>query len=114
MFYKKSLGRYGETIALKYYQRQGYKKIANNFYTRYGELDLVLRKNQTILVVEVKTRTNLQFGWAEESINNKKLTNINKAYQIISRQQSLPQYYQLEICIIELRDNRTQVYRFEI
>ena len=71
MFYKKSLGQLGEQIALSYYQKLGYKLVIKNYYSRYGELDLVLIKNHQITIVEVKTRSGKQFSWPEESIDNK-------------------------------------------
>ena len=48
MLYKKSLGKYGEKIALEYYRKLGYKLIRQNYYCRWGELDLVLIKNKQI------------------------------------------------------------------
>mgnify|MGYP005662405913 FL=1 len=48
MLNKKSLGQYGERIALSYYQKLGYKLITQNYYSRYGELDLVLKKDNKI------------------------------------------------------------------
>ncbi len=103
---KKSLGRYGENIARRHYQRLGWQVISQNYWTRYGELDLVLEKNKQILIVEVKTRTNYNFGWAEESINQKKLNNIYKAYQKIQLEKNLPPDYQLEICIIQISNGQ--------
>ena len=112
MFYKKELGRRGENIALKYYQAKGYKKVYQNFSTRYGELDLVLRKNQAILVVEVKTRTSDKFGYGEESISNKKLNSIEKSYQMLAKNQEISPFYELEICIVEITKYKTSIQIF--
>ena len=100
-FYKQQLGQRGEIIARNYYQSLGFNIICQNFYTRYGELDLVLQKDKQILVVEVKTRSNTKFGWAEESINDQKLQRIDQSYQILQADKGLPEFYQLEICIIK-------------
>ena len=100
--WKKKIGNLGEQIAKKYYQNIGYKVLKQNYYTRYGEIDLVLEKNRQILVVEVKTRTNHRFGWAEESINDKKIDNINHTYYILCSKEGLSSDYTLEICIIEI------------
>ena len=70
---KKNLGKIGENIALKYYQKNGYQLLAKNFFTRYGEIDLLLKKDNYYLAVEVKTRTNKKFGDAEECINHHKI-----------------------------------------
>lgn len=51
------LGRTGEAIAAKYYIRQGYLLLNHNYHTRFGELDLILYKENTVVFAEVKTRT---------------------------------------------------------
>ena len=99
--YKQQLGAWGEDIAKSYYQKLGYQIIAQNFSTRYGELDLVFIKANKILVVEVKTRSSLAFGFAEESISRNKLQNLRTAYQILSRRNSLPADFEMEICVVE-------------
>lgn len=114
MLYKKLLGQYGEKIALKYYQELDYKLIVQNYYSRYGELDLVLIKNKQILVVEVKTRSTKQFYWPEESINNKKINNIYKTYHILSSRESLPEFFNLEALIIEISKQTAKIRRYQI
>ncbi|MBT4349665.1 YraN family protein [bacterium] len=111
---KKQLGQKGENIAAEYYQKLGYEIIARNFYTRYGELDLVLKKNNKILVIEVKTRTNHNFGYGEESISDKKLHNIYIAHKILREQQNLPTFFEIEVCVIYTYYNRYTIDRFII
>ena len=54
-------GRRGERAAARYYIRQGCTLLAHNYAIRQGELDLVLKDPEgTIIVCEVKTRTNPQ------------------------------------------------------
>lgn len=109
----KKIGKLGEEIAKKYYKNLGYQVISQNFYTPYGELDLVLQKNNIILVVEVKTRTKHSFGWAEETINSKKLANIDHTYYILQVKKDLPEHYLLEICIIELIAKKATIKRIK-
>ena len=55
---KRSVGNAGENLAVEYLQRAGYEVLDRNFYTRYGELDLVARTPEDDLAfVEVKYRT---------------------------------------------------------
>jgi Holliday junction resolvase-like predicted endonuclease len=111
---KKLLGQRGEQIVLHYYQKLGYKLISKNYYSRYGELDLVLIKKNQITVVEVKTRCGYQFSWAEESINTKKITNIYKTYQKLARAKKLPEWFNLEALIIELAKGQAIIRRYQI
>ncbi|MBT4516310.1 MAG: YraN family protein [Candidatus Komeilibacteria bacterium] len=114
MLNKKSLGQYGERIALSYYQKLGYKLITQNYYSRYGELDLVLKKDNKITVVEVKTRYGPQFYWPEESISNKKINNIYITYQLLARQEKLSEFFYLDAFIIEINGSKAKIRRYQI
>ena len=111
---KKALGYYGENLALKYYQKLHYKLIAKNYYSRCGELDLVLEKNKQIIVVEVKTRSTNKFLWAEESIDNKKIEKIRRTYEILAHQKKLPRFFELEALIIQINGNRATIRRYQL
>jgi putative endonuclease len=54
----KELGRTGEALAAEHFSRLGYRVVARNHRTRWGELDLVLvdEEADTIVFCEVKTR----------------------------------------------------------
>ena len=54
----KSFGRRGEDLAARHFERLGYRVLARNHQTRWGELDLVLadESDRTIVFCEVKTR----------------------------------------------------------
>jgi len=68
------LGRRGEGIAAGYLTGQGYEILARNWRTAGGELDLVARDGEWLVVVEVRTRRaaasgeGLRFGAPEQSI----------------------------------------------
>jgi len=72
------LGSQGEDMAAKYLQKQGYKILQRNFRSRYGEIDIICTLEQSVIFVEVKTRTNTSFGSPEESITKTKRQHIHK------------------------------------
>lgn len=52
------IGRTGEAVAARYYQKQGCELVAHNYCTRMGEIDLILREpDGTLVLCEVKTRS---------------------------------------------------------
>jgi putative endonuclease len=67
-----ALGRDGEQLAAEWYLANGYDVLARNWRCRDGEIDLVLRKNRTIVFCEVKTRTTAAFGTPAEAITRQK------------------------------------------
>jgi putative endonuclease len=50
------LGRRGEQLAAEHLQRLGYELVERNFRTRWGELDIVARRGETLVFCEVKAR----------------------------------------------------------
>lgn len=65
-------GKYGEELASAYLQSQGYQIIFRNFYSKYGELDIVAKKNNCLVFIEVKTRTQDRFGSPGEAVDARK------------------------------------------
>jgi len=74
--HKLTVGKKGEGIARKYLEGKGYKIIEQNYKTKYGEIDLVAKKNNELVFVEVRTKIGEDFGAPEQTINRKKLTKL--------------------------------------
>jgi putative endonuclease len=70
--HNQKIGRWGEEIAAEYLQEKGYQLVDRNFRTPYGEIDLIVRRDEITIFVEVKTRTSARFGYPEESITPRK------------------------------------------
>ena len=81
---KREIGFEFEELAKKYLIEKGMRYIESNFYTRYGEIDLIfIDKDEKILVfVEVRYRKNNEFGEPLETINEKKQEKIVISSQI--------------------------------
>ena len=57
------LGRLGEDLAVAHLERLGYEIVARNHRTRFGELDIVARDDDTLVFCEVKTRRGRGVPW---------------------------------------------------
>lgn len=66
------IGKWGEELATRLIQAQGYIIEARNYRTKYGEMDIIARKDETLVFIEVKTRTNRAYGLPEDSITRDK------------------------------------------
>ena len=82
----------GEEKIAWHYRIKGYKVIARNFSCRYGELDIVAQKRDTIAVVEVKTRKNSNFADAKDYVDYKKQARIKRATDIFLQLNKLTEY----------------------
>jgi len=56
MFARQSAGDFGEDVATAHLERHGYRIVARNFRTRFGEVDIIAANERFLLFVEVKTR----------------------------------------------------------
>lgn len=74
-------GKRGETRAAEFLQRQGFAIEARNFRSRSGELDLIARQNDLLLVVEVKSRRGQSHGRGAESVTWQKQQKIVRTTQ---------------------------------
>jgi putative endonuclease len=57
------LGACGEQVAAEHLERLGYEVVARNHRTRFGEIDLVAADDETLVIVEVKTRRGRGSPW---------------------------------------------------
>jgi putative endonuclease len=75
-------GAWGEELALRYLTRQGYTLVERNYRTRYGELDLIVRQNNTLVFVEVKLRRGTGFGDPLEAVTPHKQAKIRSLAEL--------------------------------
>lgn len=73
------LGVRGEKLACRFLRRKGYKILFRNFRGRTGgEVDVVCRDKDTLVFVEVKTRTREDFGRPLEAIDREQRKRISR------------------------------------
>ena len=76
---RRVLGRQGELEAERFLSAQGYEVLMRNYRCPAGELDLVVRDQDTLVFVEVRTQSGQKFGDPLESVTFRKQRQIIKA-----------------------------------
>ena len=76
--FRQALGASGEALAAEWYETNGYVVLDRNWRCREGELDLVVRKQRTIVFCEVKPRSNLTFGASPQAVTYEKRDRIRQ------------------------------------
>ena len=71
-------GTWGEAEVANYLRRRGYTLLAHGFHCRFGEIDLIARKDGVLCFVEVTTRTNLSCGLPREYVTPQKQQRLRK------------------------------------
>ncbi|MGE5329718.1 MAG: YraN family protein [Deltaproteobacteria bacterium] len=89
MPYNKELGKVGEEEARKYLLQNDYTIIKNNYTCKCGEIDIIAQKEEYIIFIEVKTRTNSNYGFPIESISLKKRKSIIKSAKVFLLQKKI-------------------------
>ena len=103
----KEKGAMGEEIAARYLANKGYRIIDRNYRTNIGEIDIIALKDDLLIFIEVKSRTNIIYGYPYEAVNWKKQEKIIKSSLIYMKHKKLKDY-QIRYDIIEiyLQNNR--------
>ncbi len=75
---KDDVGRAGEELAAAWLARAGLEVLDRNWRCRLGEIDLVARDGDDLVIVEVKARRTLTFGHPAEAVTTAKLQRLRR------------------------------------
>jgi putative endonuclease len=73
------LGKQGEELAVDFLQQNGYEILETNWTFQKAEIDIIAQKGTILAVVEVKTRSSLDFGLPQDFVKPKKIQLLVKA-----------------------------------
>ena len=73
------LGKLGEELAVEFLRKNGYEILETNWTFQKAEVDIIAQKDNTLAIVEVKTRSSLDFGLPQDFVKNKKIQLLVKA-----------------------------------
>ena len=108
-------GRKGEKEAVRFLKKNKFKILDTNYYTRFGEIDIVAydKKEKEFVFVEVKTRSNRAFGYPEDSVVGAKMERMERSAQIYIDKEKVKDNFRFDIIAIELVDeNNFEIKHF--
>ncbi|OCB69333.1 YraN family protein [Flavobacterium piscis] len=73
------LGKKGEELAVEFLRKEGYKILDRNWTFQKAEIDIIAQKESILAIVEVKTRSSLDFGAPQDFVKPKKIQLLIKA-----------------------------------
>lgn len=71
-------GTWGEAQVANYLRTHGYQLLAHSYHCRFGEIDLIAKKGKVLCFVEVKTRSNLDYGLPRDYVTAVKQEKLRK------------------------------------
>lgn len=66
-------------MAVEFLEKEGYEIIETNWRFQKAEVDIIAKKENTLAIIEVKTRSSLDFGLPQEFVKPKKIQLLVKA-----------------------------------
>lgn len=73
------LGKEGEKVAADFLRKEGYTILQTNYMFQKAEIDIIAQQGDVLAVVEVKTRSSIEFGLPQDFVKPKKIQLLVKA-----------------------------------
>jgi putative endonuclease len=101
-------GNHYENYACDFLQQQGLTCLYKNFRSRFGEIDLIMQHQQTLVFVEVKYRRSANFGSSAESVTYQKQQRLLTTANLFLRYQPHFANYPMRFDVMALRPSQHQ------
>jgi putative endonuclease len=100
---RRETGMLGEKLAGEFLGRNGYSILETNYRCPGGEIDIIARQKDTLVFIEVRTKTGRQFGVPEESITPAKMEKLRTvAAHYCQYHDDLPEARRIDVVAIEM------------
>ena len=107
------LGKIGEQLAIDYLLKNGYKIRERNYRYLKAEVDIIALKENTLVAIEVKTRTSNYFGNPEDFVTKKKIKLLVSAIDFYVTKRNLDVNVRFDIIAITLEKDTHKLEHFE-
>ena len=107
------LGKFGEELAVTFLQKNGYEILETNWFFDKAEIDIIAQKGTILAVVEVKTRSSLEFGLPQEFVKPKKIQLLVKAINEYVTQKDLDTEVRFDIIAIHKENSEFVIEHIE-
>ncbi len=107
------LGRKGEIVAVEYFVKKGFKILHTNWRYRKLEIDIVASNNKTLVIVEVKSRSNDYFESPKDAITFAKQKNLYNAAEYYTEIYDIDLEIQFDIVSIVFENGKHKLEHIE-
>ena len=98
------LGKLGEELAVEFLRKEGYRILEPNWMFQKAEIDILAQKENILAVVEVKTRSSLDFGLPQDFVKPKKIQLLVKAVDAFVSERDLDIQVRFDIIAVHKED----------
>ncbi len=107
------LGKFGEELAVEFLQQNGYAILETNWTFQKAEIDIIAQKENILAVVEVKTRSSIEFGLPQDFVKPKKIQLLVKAVNEYVISNDLDIEVRFDIIAIYKQENNYKIEHIE-
>lgn len=107
------VGKQGEAVAVKFLAKKGYDIITQNWRFQKAEIDIITKYKGQIVIVEVKTRTSLEFENPKEAVTVAKQKRIVKAADAYIQEQNIDLECRFDIVSVLIQGSKVDVEHIE-
>ena len=111
--HNKKLGEIGEEMAAAYLVKKGYKILDRNWHFHHLELDIVAMQGEMLVIVEVKTRANDEYGEPDIAVGKTKQRFMITSAEAYIQQHDLDVETRFDIISIVLSRKENQIEHIE-
>jgi len=113
MAIQQEVGDKGEQIAANYLLKLGYIILCKNFRAKKSEIDIICKEGNTIVFVEVKTRSSIKFGHPEEFVDTAKSAKIIEGAESYMRENNWDGAIRFDIISILIKNEKIEIKQFK-
>lgn len=106
-------GKEGEDLAADFLKGLGYEIVERNYRHKRSEIDLIVKKDNWLVFVEVKMRSSDAFGFPEEFVDYKKAKNIVTGAEQYTYDNKYDGNVRYDVVAISMRGNEPDIRHFE-
>lgn len=107
MYQKHIVGQLGEDIATEYLKKQNYRIVERNFECKQGEIDIIAIDKNEVVFIEVKTRSNEQYGKPVDAVTEYKKKHLVKAIKYyIYKNQIENAFIRIDVIEVYIRNSK--------
>lgn len=106
-------GKEAEDLAADFLMAKGFEIIARNYRHKHSEIDLIVKKNNWLIFVEVKMRSSDAYGYPEDFVDYKKAKNIVTGAEEYTYQQDWQGNVRFDIVSIREQRGKREIVHIE-
>lgn len=107
------LGKIGEELAVDFLIEKGFEILETNWTFQKAEVDIIARKDNTLVVVEVKTRSSVEFGSPQDFVKPAKIKLLVKAVNEYVTSNDLDVEVRFDIIAIHVKGKEFEIEHLE-